>query len=151
MFELRGNRWVPLKDESDKAKRAPEPEKYTLLDSPLEGALVSAGDLAATVGRNARDVYARLRGDEAAQLSIEDERDEAAKFRQMMQEERPYSTLAGKVIPQLALGAVTGGGSLLANAGINAGLGAVQSESGDYATDAAIGGAFSLGGRRPAG
>jgi hypothetical protein len=154
VFELKGGQWVPVKAEKAAAPTEKRPE---LIDSPLQGALISAGDVFSTVGRNARDVYARLRGDEAAQLSIEDERDEAAQLRQQMHEERPYSTFVGSTLPTLPLALLSGGATLPATmagraamvgraAGTNAALGAVQSESGDYGVDAALGGLFSLGG-----
>ena len=108
------------------------------------------------MGRNVRDIVG-LRGDEAGQLAIEDERAEAGKFRQMMHEERPYSSFVGSILPTAPLALLSGGAAPAAMAagsarwaaaGANAGLGALQSQEGDYLSDAAMGGVALLGRHR---
>lgn len=156
-LELVGNQWVPVnkREQAPSSVDAKTPE-YNLTGGPVQAALISAGDVFNTIGINARDVYAKLRGDEKGQAAIQAEREQAAIWREKLHEEAPKSAFVGAMLPTLPLMGLSGGApaaGMLGNIGKlgqmaagNAVLSAAQSQSGDYAADAAMGGAFSLGG-----
>src|SRR5262245_34427180 len=133
-YELQGNRWVPVSTE-----QAPEPAPK-LTSGAIDAALISAGDVFTNVGRNARDVYAMLRGDEAERSKIQGEREEADVLRGMLHEEAPIAATVGGMAPGLLASMLTGGAAapstlgsqVLRAAATNAGMGALQRSSGDY-------------------
>ena len=147
-FELQGNRWVPVR------KREEAPEAPKLTTGAINAALISAGDVLTTVGRNARDVYAMLRGDEGARAGIEQERAEADVMRDMLHQEAPKAAFVGGMLPALATlpigGAPAAGASVARTAlgamGSNAAMSAIQSTSGNFLQDAIEGALWSAGG-----
>ena len=155
-LELVDGQWVPAGHVAPKQERsAQQLLQGSGMDRFGEAMAVSAGDQFSTMGRNVRDVYAMIRGDDKARLAIEDERIEAGRIRDNLREESPWGAGIGAMLPTLPLmllsggaaapgvmGAVNVGGRAAAS---NAALGAIQSESGDYLQDAAIGGGLSVG------
>jgi hypothetical protein len=155
-LELVNNQWVPV----SKAAAPAAPEESLLspgskFDKFGEAMAISAGDQFTTAGRNIRDVYAMLRGDKQARSDIADERGEAEQIRGRLHRDSPVAATIGAMLPQAPLMLLGGGapaagmlgaarvaGTAAAN---SAAQGALMSESGDYLTDAAIGGGLSLG------
>jgi hypothetical protein len=157
-LELIGNQWVPV-GKSGPAPAAPKEESLlsdgSAFDKFGEAMAVSAGDQFNTAGMNIRDIYAALRGDKAGRDAIYDERVEAQKIRERLHRDSPVAATIGAMLPQAPLmllgGGVPAAGALGAarvagTAAVNsAAQGALMSESGDYLTDAAIGGGLSMG------
>jgi hypothetical protein len=159
VLELESGQWVPV-------AKAPmqEGKQERLSRGPIDAAMVGAGDTLTTWGRNARDMWAGLRGDDAEQLSIADERAEADLIRNRLHEEAPLAAGIGSALPALAtlplglgvgagrLGALgadvaTGtGGRLASAAAMSAGQGALGSQSGQLGVDALEGLAWAGGG-----
>ncbi len=149
-YELIGGRWAPVTRRTDAAQptpgKAPARSEYAPDElNPLMAALVGAGDTFNTVGINARDMWARVRGDEAGQLRAEDERDEAAKLRNQLHETNPVMATIGGMLPAL-IAAPLGGASVLGQLGTSAAISGATSTSGDMLRDSVMGGAFGAAG-----
>jgi hypothetical protein len=148
VYEFKGGQWQ-IVQEAAPAAQAGAGEAAPLLEGSWLGrqgqaALVGAGDVFSTVGRNVRDVYAGLRGDVDAQAAIAGERMEADDIRARLRAEAPAGALVGAALPSLAA-APLAGASVLGNVALGAATGALGSESGQFGIDAATGGALSLG------
>src|SRR5262245_6969688 len=149
-YELGGGRWVPISRVSRTQQRpAAEPEEK-LSSGPIESALVGAGDVLNTVGLNARDLWARVTGDQAGQQAIAEERQDAAGVRARLHREAPIAATVGSMLPGLAT-APLGGASILGQLATGAGVSAATSASGELGRDAIIGaglGALGIGGQQ---
>lgn len=147
VLELQSGQWVPI-------AKAPmqESKQERLSTGAIDAAMVGAGDTANTVMMNARDMWAGLRGDDAEQLKIADERAEAQMIRNRLHEEAPVAAAVGSMLPTLAtlplgIGASLGtAGRLAMGAGSSAAQGALQSQSGDFGADALEGLGWAGGG-----
>jgi len=154
VLELRGGQWVPVGQVPVKPDEAAAAKPERLSTGAIDAAMVGAGDTLSTWGRNARDLWAGLRGDEDAQRQIADERAEAALIRDRLHGEAPVAAAVGSMLPGLAtlpmgmgigagrlgvLGAdiaAGGTGRLATNAAIAGGTGAAGSQSGELGADA---------------
>jgi hypothetical protein len=168
VFEWSGTDWVPV---AGKPARIEQPRER-ISSGTAESILVGAGDALSTMGRNARDLAARVTGDQGWQRDIATERAEADRIRAIMQAEAPIASAVGGMLPSLAtmpLGMMGGAGmaarlpaamsaarmggtagTMATNLGTAGVLGALGAESGDMgsgaAQDMALAGATGLAG-----
>jgi hypothetical protein len=160
VLELRSGAWVPV----GKVPAVEEGKRERLSTGAVDAAMVGAGDTLTTWGRNARDLFAGLRGDTTEQLAIADERGEAQAIRERLHGEAPVAAAVGSALPALAtmpigmgvgvgrLGVLgkdwaTGGvGRVLTNSVLSAAQGGLGSTSGELGADALEGLGWAGGG-----
>lgn len=124
------------------AQQAQMPTAAESVSGP-QAALIGAGRAFTRLGRGAADLAARGAGLQGAVEGLRAAEESEAPGYQALQEERPWSTLAGEVAPYLAAAPLSGGGSLLGTAASGAGMSALeyQPELEDRATAGLLGGA----------
>lgn len=150
LFELREGQWVKI----GRAKPDTKDEPTERLSSgAINAAMVAAGDVLSTMGRNARGLIADVRGDTAGQASIAAERQDADAIRARLQSEAPIASAVGAALPSLAtmplgmgvgsLGMMSGRvGQIATQLGVGGLMGGLSEESGDVGGGAAQGGAL---------
>lgn len=157
IIELVNGQWVPVGSK----RPAPAEPRANLVDNPLQGAMIGAGQFFADAGRNVRDLVATARGDAEGQYKIAAERVDADAIRARLSEDAPISSAIGGMLPGLATLPIGGGitlgargiaaapimagraGQVATQVGLGAGLGAAGSTDGEIGVDAGIGGALS--------
>lgn len=152
-FDYTSGQWIPVQAQAAQVASAgaSDGERPALLTGEnwltrnAQAAAVSGIGLGVTMARNLRDVGAMVTGDDAQRMRIEAARQEHAQRMGALRQEAPVGAFVGQAVPT-ALMAAAAGPMLVPQALMAAGLGAATSESGDYGLDAAVGGAFSLGG-----
>lgn len=148
-FELIGGRWVPIQGRSDAAQPTPRERPAAPELGAIEGVLVGAGDVFNTVGLNARDIWARVRGDTEGQAQIAGERAEADAVRAQIHEAAPIASTIGGMLPGLAA-APLGGAGVLGQLATGAAISGATSQSGELVRDAGLGailGGVGMGGQ----